>query len=266
MNLFNGNGKVLLLTTSVTVLLCGVVIYFCNMRFQHLEAAVLKQNQVLASFFATMQTDIRLGGGGGNRANNLAAPEAMAAAAQQYDAPPANSAPPKVAVSDNEEEEDTSSSSSEEDDDDDESEYSSDDSASVDDDDQVVVVKNDQPPQSLITSSPADDDFLLTVVDVQISNDVLPTAVNDDDFTVEVQEVQEEAPLTTEQVVEICEVESFNLSDLTVVEAVEPPTTPLKYDAMKVDDLRKIVNDRKLASRDEVKKMKKADLLALLLV
>ena len=42
------------------------------------------------------------------------------------------------------------------------------------------------------------------------------------------------------------------------------PTVPLLYDAMKVDELRKTVVDQSLVTKDEAKKLKKNELLALL--
>ena len=50
---------------------------------------------------------------------------------------------------------------------------------------------------------------------------------------------------------------------LDAAAAAETDATP-SYDQMKVDDLRKVVADKGLASKEEVKKLKKPELLVLL--
>ena len=74
MTIWGGNGN-LLLSTTITVLLCGALMYFCHTRLQIVENAVIKQNQVLASFIANVQNDIR---------GTWATPEALSAAKFAY--------------------------------------------------------------------------------------------------------------------------------------------------------------------------------------
>ena len=51
-----------LISSAITVLICGAVVYFCHKRLLTIEQNVNKQNQVLAAFIANMQKDIQNGG------------------------------------------------------------------------------------------------------------------------------------------------------------------------------------------------------------
>ena len=55
-NLLNNN---LIVTIGITLLLSGVVVYYCNSRFVTLEKGVQRQNQVLAEFIANVQGELQ---------------------------------------------------------------------------------------------------------------------------------------------------------------------------------------------------------------
>jgi len=247
------NGKLLLISTGITVLICGAVVYFCNLRLQQMEAAILKQNQVLASFFATVQTDIRMG------QRDLATPEALAAAQryaqqklveeaeqqQQEDVQTAKFSKIPVSDDDDDDDDDVSSSSSEDDDDSD--------SVSDDDEEEEDLVED----VTIITLTDNDKGFV--EVDVQVQDlpieDVQVQDVPFEDVQVQVLDETKIDDILTRIKVEDIKVEKVDTSV-----SVPPP----KYDAFKVDDLRKVVQDKQLASKDDIRKMKKGELLALL--
>ena len=254
------NGKLLLISTGITVLICGAVVYFCNLRLQQMEAAILKQNQVLASFFATVQTDIRMG------QKDLATPEALAAA-QRYAQQKVEEAEQqqkqqqgeedvqtakfsKIPVSDDDDDDDDVSSSSSEDDDDS-------DSVSDEEEEEEEDLVEDV---TIITLTDNDKGFV--EVDV-LSEDV---AVQIEDVAVQIEDV----PVSFEDVQVLDETKindiltTIKLEDIKVEKVDLSSNPPPKYDAFKVDDLRKVVQDKQLASKDDIRKMKKGELLALL--
>jgi hypothetical protein len=252
------NGKLLLISTGITVLVCGAVVYFCNLRLQQMEAAILKQNQVLASFFATVQTDIRMG------QRDLATPEALAAAQryaqqklveeaeqqQQEDVQTAKFS--KIPVSDD----DDDVSSSEDDDDDDSDSVSDDEDEEEDeDDDEVEDV-------TIITLTDNDKGFV--EVDVQVQDvpieDVQVQDVPFEDVPFEDVQVQVLDETKIDDILTRIKLEDIKVEKVDTKVSVPPP----KYDAFKVDDLRKVVQDKQLASKDDIRKMKKGELLALL--
>jgi len=54
-----------IITIGITLLLAGVIVYYCNIRFVTLERNLNRQNQVLADFISNVQTQLQYSGGGG---------------------------------------------------------------------------------------------------------------------------------------------------------------------------------------------------------
>jgi hypothetical protein len=54
-----------IITIGITLLLAGVIVYYCNTRFVTLERNLNRQNQVLADFISNVQTQLQYSGGGG---------------------------------------------------------------------------------------------------------------------------------------------------------------------------------------------------------
>ena len=143
--------RTFLISTGVTAVICGALIYYFNAKIRDLELALVKQNQVLSSFIANVQQEFRLRAvasamGGANamggasasadkETNEMASPEALAAVAEiEYK---------KIVISDNE-------CVSDDDDSDDGSDVSDDDgsdsdSVSDNDDDENKLVICDLP-------------------------------------------------------------------------------------------------------------------------
>ena len=76
MKLFGIEGKGLLISVGITIIMCGAVTYYCHMRVKNVEVALMKQNQVLSSFITNVQSEIRKGGLIDNAHVDLSSPEA----------------------------------------------------------------------------------------------------------------------------------------------------------------------------------------------
>ena len=122
MKLFGIEGKGLLISVGITIIMCGAVTYYCHMRVKNVEVALMKQNQVLSSFITNVQSEIRKGGLIDNAHVDLSSPEARNAVKNLENS--------KIEVSDDE-----SDCDSDSDDDEDDSASETDDSESDDDED-----------------------------------------------------------------------------------------------------------------------------------
>ena len=231
-----------------------------------------KQNRVLTSFITSVQNDIRGGSGsmgmcgmGMGRAecpissDYLASPEAVQAV-QKLERE-------KIVVSDDEDDSDSESDSES-----DESESDGESDGEEESEENIKVIKLTKHSENM---PPMEFELL--------SNEVLMV----ESKAVEVVEVHSEAVSASANAVESVAAHSAN-AVATEVEAhsanaaAHEPLNLLNlipmddellhtdvnsisaYEHMKVDDLRKIVSDKSLASREEVKKLKKPELIALL--
>ena len=121
MKLFGIEGKGLLISVGITIIMCGAVTYYCHMRVKNVEVALMKQNQVLSSFITNVQGEIRKGGLSDTRVD-VSSPEARNAVKNIENS--------KIEVSDDDEssseDEDSDSASASEDETDTEDEEGSD--------------------------------------------------------------------------------------------------------------------------------------------
>ena len=187
----------------------------------------------MTAFITNVQQDIRAGGcmmpmsmPVSHNDNNLAAPEAIFAA-QKF-----MNEHSKIVVSDDEDD----------DDDDDDSDSDS----SDEEDDEVFNTKN------------------IKIVNLQekSSEQMIPIA-----FEVLTCVVGE---TTTSNVPESSSITEITDENVNIISTVVPTTADsttadsTTYEQMKVDELRKVATDKNLASKEEIKKMKKPELLVLL--
>jgi hypothetical protein len=239
----------------ITVIFCGFLFVYFNTRLGEVKNTLEKQNRVLTSFITSVQNDIRGGSGSMGRAecpissDYLASPEAVQAV-QKLERE-------KIVVSDDEDDE----SDSEEESDDSESESDSDGESEEDGEENIKVIKLTKHSENM---PPMEFELL--------SNEVLMV----ESKAVEVVEVHSEAhnavanAVATEAVSASANAaahEPLNLLNLIPMddESLHADVNSISaYEHMKVDDLRKIVSDKSLASREEVKKLKKPELIALL--
>ena len=270
----------------ITMVFCGFIFVYFNMRLAEVKSSIEKQNRVLTAFITNVQNDIRSGGmmfgacamgsgecvmkgagamGAGTSvagtglmgasvagANHLASEEALQAVRRNE----------KIVVSDDED-----------DDDDDDSDEESD---SEDSDDESGSDSDDE-----------EDDTKISIIPSAISQDssVVSLELISDNLTLDFESLPAMTSLDSSSAILIQDSLKIVDLDATQTDATTPAdvatpadaATPLDvathsdaaktdiiYESMKVDDLRKIVADLNLAVKDEAKKLKKPELLALL--
>ena len=245
----------------ISLLCCGAIFIYFNLRLNEVKFAVEKQNRVLTAFITNVQQDIRAGGGGcmlpiPSVHNNFAAPEAIIAA-QKF-----MNESDKIVVSDDEE-----------DDDDDEDDSDSDSSDSDEDEDEeaptiknIKIVNLQERPMIPIafefeeltcvlgetsTANNPESSSIMEIMDVSLSL----ANVNVSEANVSVSEANTNTNTNTNTNVSVSEA---NANTNTTTDA---PTT---YEQMKIDELRKVATDKNLAPKEEIKRMKKPELLVLL--
>jgi hypothetical protein len=247
----------LIASIGISLVLCGAIVYYCNSRLHMVEVAIMRQNQVLSSFIANVQNEFKSGGS----SEDLSTPEARASAE-------------KIVVSDDSDNDDSSSESDTEDEETDDIEeinltnfiQVAEDNIKIVDVQDLSVFVNDLGTSTIYEidseSEETDDDSECDLVEnkslvIKIGNII---KVDNDDYTavkIKIEPGQEHV----EHVEEPDHVEDH-------VEEPEHTTSqahaPLKHDQMRVDDLRKIVVDKQLSTKEEVKKLKKPELLVLL--
>ena len=239
----------------ITVLFCGFLFVYFNTRLGEVKNTLEKQNRVLTSFITGVQNDIRGSSGMCGMCSNgicsmgmcggitissdyLASEEAIRAV-QKLERE-------KIVVSDDEDDEsDSEDSDSESDEEDSDSEEEG------ECEENIKVIKlnkhsENMPPMEfellseVHLAAPVVD--LVEAVEVAVAHsvEVAPAVVVDE-------------PLNLLNLIPMDD-ESLH-SDVNSTSA---------YEHMKVDDLRKVVSDKSLASKEEVKKLKKPELVALL--
>jgi uncharacterized protein YjbI with pentapeptide repeats len=221
----------------ITFLCCGAVFIYFSSRLNEVKFAVEKQNRVLTSFITNVQQDIRMSGTFSGGSNNLATPEAFAAA-QKFENE-------KIVVSDDE---DDSDSDSESDSDEEEEDIKTVNMQDLQNLNLQDLNLQDLNPRDLNLQHLNLQDLNLQDLNLQ---DLNLQDLNIEQITfVELTSSDTSAPQTS-SITEITD-ESANLVDATA------------YEQMRVDDLRRVASDKHLASKEEVKKLKKPELLQLL--
>ena len=239
-----------LLPILITLLSCAGLFIFFNLRLNELKITVEKQNRVLTSFITNVQHDIKASGGAAPQATeptkHFAAPEALIAARRQE--------MDKIVVSDDEEDSDDS-----------ESESDSDSESDGEDANDIKVVNLQRMPSMSFEPVSFEPVSFEVLSCVNLSNE--SSVASESSIT----EIIEEPSSLEELNLESSSLEPLNLESLNLVNLIgkTDETTTVKsesisYDQMKVDDLRKIVTDKNLSTKEEVKKLKKPELLVLL--
>ena len=216
----------------ITLLFCGFLFVYFNTRLAQLKNAVEKQNRVLTSFITNIQSDIRGGGNGcGSSGNDNASCDYEDEEEREIK---------NIVISENN--------------------LASDEAVNAVRrfEREKIVVSDDS--ESEDSDSDNDNDS-----DSEDSDDEKEDVV-DDIKVIKLQDNIEEV-VVAEPLVELINIESnFSvdaLLDAAAALASAADATP-SYEQMKVDDLRKVVADKGLASKEEVKKLKKPELLVLL--
>jgi len=267
-----------LITTGITAVICGAIIYYVNIRMRELELALAKQNQVLSSFIANVQQEFRLSSSRQQvqtTVTSLASDEAIKFVENMEKEQSLNG---KIVVSDSESDDESVSDS------DDESVSDEDESDSKliicdvtkNTDDIKIIELNTTTQQSNVQRSSveqvytgsqvftpeklSDDDESDNYSDNEsdteyehITNTIQSEEINIDKMLVFLDNLPQEVNVHSE-VQEVSE---------TKVEKVEK-NTKINLNDLKVDDLRKLALDKQLTTKEDAKKLKKNELLALL--
>lgn len=234
----------------ITLLSCAGLFIFFNLRLNELKITVEKQNRVLTSFITNVQQDIKASGGGGSApplsdepAKHFAAPEALVAARKQEQ--------DKIVVSDDEESDSESDTESE----------SESDSEEEDDEEQgeikVVNLRGINVVQMMPSMGLEPVSFeVLSCVNLGNESSVASES--------SITEIIEEEPLNLVNLLGKTEAEAEATAAAEETTLGKSDATKESYEQMKVDDLRKIVTDKNLCTKEEGKKLKKPELLVLL--
>lgn len=274
MSMFRNMNSNLIISIGVSLILCGAIVYYCNTRLNNVETAIMRQNQVLSSFIANMQNELR---GGGALRGDSAAP-VLSEDVSTPEARQSAEAQSKIVVSDDEDDDDDDSSSESDTDDDVEDNDNNEDvcenkiiiinNSSTNDlnvDNEVINIKeinlNDETHYIKIVDVTNLSMFVEDLHDVKSPSTIYE--INDDSDDEESSESDDEQEQQQQQQTDV-----INLGNATIKieKSDEQQTlqTPLKVDQMRVDDLRKMVIEKNLSTKDEVKKLKKPELLFLL--
>jgi len=247
----------------ITVLFCGFLFVYFNTRLGEVKNTLEKQNRVLTSFITGVQNDIRggsgmgssgmcgmgsngicsmgMGGGGSTISSDHLASEEAIRAVQKLERE-------KIVVSDDEDDEsDSEDSDSESDEEDSESEEEG------ECEENIKVIKLNKHSENM----PPMEFELLSEVHV-----VAPVAE-----VTEYVDVAHSVAHSVEVAPAVVVDEPLNLLNLIPMDDEtlhSDVNSTSAYEHMKVDDLRKVVSDKSLASKEEVKKLKKPELVALL--
>jgi hypothetical protein len=273
----------------ILMLILGAMIYYCNMRFQIIESAVMKQNAVLTSFIANVQREIRFGGAQNTTSISAATPEACVAAAQL--SIQKTDASRKIEVSDDSESEDDTNSESETEDDDNDT-----DSQASDEDDiekkinikEIIlepIVINIGEKLSDIRPLLGND---IKVIDLETMEFKLPV-VDRIDFehenSVKIEKLESESESDpdseSESGLSEDEEDGFEIKKMysktsqvkvkpsaaaaaSAKKTSVPDTDDKIFENMRVEELRKLALEKSLASKEDLKKIKKAELIVML--
>jgi hypothetical protein len=228
----------------ITLLSCAGLFIFFNLRLNELKITVEKQNRVLTSFITNVQQDIKASGGGSalpssdEPTKHFAAPEALVAARKQEQ--------DKIVVSDDEESDSESDSESESDSDEEDGEEQG--------EIKVVNLRGINVVQMMPSMGLEPVSFeVLSCVNLGNESSVASES--------SITEIIEEEPLDLVNLLGKTDAEATTVEETTLG---KNDATKESYEQMKVDDLRKIVTDKNLCTKEEGKKLKKPELLLLL--
>ena len=287
MSVFGNINTSLIVSIGITIILCGAIVYYYNSRLNNVEMAVARHNQAISSFIANIQNELMCRNGGKNIQQEVESEDLSTIEARNS----ARTSDNKIVVSD-----DSSSESDSDESDSDESDNESDNESAnklkiIDKNDNDNGNDNGNDNDNIVNNIKAinltdimqlntnynnnNEIHHIKLVDIQ---DLTSMFINDNIYEIEDDESSVNDDIVEENIENIVNTENIENTENTEntinilkeikVEALDLPKTteqiPLKHEQMRVDDLRKIVLDKNLITKDEVKKLKKPELLFLL--
>jgi len=289
----------LIISIGISLILCGAVVYYCNSRLNNVEMAIMRQNQVLTSFIANVQNELR-GSSIGDACQRPVQLKEDVSSAEARESAEAQSS--KIVVSDDDESDTDDDSSESDTDDENENENENEDKIVIKEIilSDIMDINHNNNHNNNNNNNNNNNTHHIKLVDIHDLSMLLrveedPTQstiyeIKDDDSSSESDD-ESEAEAEAESKAEaenksetenkseaenksepVAKVEEIFINKNIKIK-IEPDDdtdkpvsvqTPLKHDQMRVDDLRKLVVDKNLSTKEEVKKLKKAELLALL--
>ena len=280
--------------TIIIGLFSGAIIYYCNNRLNNVETAIMRQNQVLSSFIANVQNELKSKPSSPVEIVDLSTPEARESAEIQVS---------KIVVSDDEDEDDDDDSSESETEDDTEDEgegkaegeNDAEGKAEAEGENDAkgennrkditnvkIVFDNDIKEVNLDNLYNSEIINIVNSIDNDVIHHIKIVDIQDLSMLMNIQSQDQHQNHSQSTIYEISDDSSEESEEendneeqdeeVKVIKIKEEPITPtkpvsqppLKHDQMRVDDLRKLVLDKKLATKEDVKKLKKPELLTLL--
>ena len=280
--------------TIIIGLFSGAIIYYCNNRLNNVETAIMRQNQVLSSFIANVQNELKSKPSSPVEIVDLSTPEARESAEIQVS---------KIVVSDDEDEDDDDDSSESETEDDTEDEGKAEAEGENDAEGKAeaegendakgennrkditnvkIVFDNDIKEVNLDNLYNSEIINIVNSIDNDVIHHIKIVDIQDLSMLMNIQSQDQHQNHSQSTIYEISDDSSEESEEendneeqdeeVKVIKIKEEPITPtkpvsqppLKHDQMRVDDLRKLVLDKKLATKEDVKKLKKPELLTLL--
>ena len=223
----------------IAILCCGALFVYFNMRLAEIKNSVEKQNRVLTAFITNVQTDIKNGGTmlGANLMPGYGAGMASMAGAGIASTSTSMAGTGMAGASANH--------------------LASPEALRAVND--KIVVSDDESSGSEDDSDDSDDEDEIDdeIEDVEATREITIINLHDDCVNLElIQDIEQISEIIVDSSSVGLDEESLKIVDITKTEA--------NYEQMKVDDLRKVVLDLSLAGKDDVKKLKKPELLVLL--
>ena len=222
----------------IAILCCGALFVYFNMRLAEIKNSVEKQNRVLTAFITNVQTDIKNGGTmlGANLMPGYGAGTDMAGASMAGADTIASTCMASMAGASA-------------------NHLASPEALRAVND--KIVVSDDESSGSEDDSDDSDDEDDDEIEDVEATREITIINLHDDCVNLElIQDIEQISEIIVDSSSVGLDEESLKIVDIAKTEA--------NYEQMKVDDLRKVVLDLSLAGKDDVKKLKKPELLVLL--
>ena len=219
----------------IAILCCGALFVYFNMRLAEIKNSVEKQNRVLTAFITNVQTDIKNGGTmlGANLMPGYGAGTDMAGASMAGADTIASTCMAGASAN----------------------HLASPEALRAVND--KIVVSDDESSGSEDDSDDSDDEDDDEIEDVEATREITIINLHDDCVNLElIQDIEQISEIIVDSSSVGLDEESLKIVDIAKTEA--------NYEQMKVDDLRKVVLDLSLAGKDDVKKLKKPELLVLL--
>ena len=267
-NLLNNN---LIVTIGITLLLSGVVVYYCNSRFVTLEKGVQRQNQVLAEFIANVQGELQNSVARvqpNQSSQDMATKEAITSAEKYYtNRGTTGSLENKIEVSDDDDDDDddATSSSSETENSDDEVEEDNSNAQQMTSIMNLIPLNNEMDIKVISMSGDSNIELsdITQLLGESFNNSFVKpaiTEVNDLEVVSSDSDSDSDDDNNGDSIVNKVNIEKKDAFEM-LSNLPAPNVNNMDYKKMNVSALRELLVERGLSSGTDSRKMKKTDLI-----